>query len=88
MNHSVPTIQDREICKSVVQPIDLTAGTDDIAEAWAFHHAQSRLAIAMTNDRIEPDQFLDGLYDVMGAKIDPYLDEILFNLGRLAGDAE
>lgn len=80
MTFSVPTHQAKEIYNRHVQSIDVTAGADDLAEAWAYHKAQSRLAIALTNDRIEPDQFLDGLYDVMGRRIDPYLDELVIRL--------
>lgn len=87
MAFTVPSHQDKEIYNRIVPSIDLTAGADDIAKAWEFHQAQSNLAIALTNDRIEPDDFLDGLFDVMGNQIDPYLDEILIGLGRLLPDA-
>lgn len=80
---SVPSLQAKEIYKRHVPTIDLTANEEDIAQAWEFHNAQSRLAIALTNDRIDPDQFLDGVYDVMGAKIDPYLDELILGLERI-----
>lgn len=83
MSFTVPTLQDREIYKRVVQDIDLTVGEDDIAQAWEYHHAQSRFAIALTNDKVDPDQFLDGLFDVMGKRIDPYLDEVLLGLEQL-----
>ena len=84
MSFTVPTLQDRAIYGQIVGDIDLTVGPDDIAQAWEFHHAQSRLAIALTNDRVDPDQFLDGLFDVMGNRIDPYLDEVLLGLERLS----
>lgn len=85
MTFSVQSFQDKEIYGAMVPSIDLTANADDIARAWEFHQAQSNLAIACLNDRIEPDQFLDGLYDVMGRRIDPYLDEIVIGLGVLLG---
>ena len=84
MAFTVSSEQNRELYKKVVPTIDLTANADDIGRAWEFHQAQSRLGVALVESEISPDDFLDGLYDVMGGAIDPYLDEILIGLGRLA----
>lgn len=86
MSFTVNSHHDRFIYSKLVKPIDLTAGPDDIARAWEDHNAQSRLAIACVNDRIEPDDFLDGLFDVMGKRVDPFLDELVVGLALLVGD--
>lgn len=74
---------DRQIYQAVVPAIQVNVSEEDFAKAKEHWHAQSRLAIAMLNDRIDPDQMLDGLYDVMGAELDPYLDEIVLGLEKL-----
>ena len=51
-----------------------------------FRNTCLEATLACVNDIIDPDQFLDGLYDVMGNRIDPFLDELIVGLAMLVGD--
>lgn len=84
-NFCVHSDQDIELYRRIVPSLQVTGSKDEMEEAWTYWKAQSRLSVAMLNDEINPEEFLDALYDVMGKKLDPYIEETTIGLALMMG---
>lgn len=80
--NTLKSLQDRQIYSQIVPEI-IVADEDEMMRQIEQHSAVSRVAMLCLNDRIDPDQFLDGCFDAIGKDIDPYLDEIIIGLSHL-----
>ena len=82
-NFSVHNFTDREIYGVITPEIILNVSEEEFERTKAEHFAISQLSMTLFDDQMDFDQFLDGVFDVMGKQIDPYLDEVFVGLSNL-----